>query len=52
VSAATETKTLELSAALMPNERTGPILSGRVQPEGIRLLATPCHASEMFWRQL
>jgi len=52
VTAATETKTLELSAALMPNERTGPILSGRVQPEGIRLLATPCHASEMFWRQL
>ena len=36
----------------MPNDRTAPILTGRVQPEGIRLLATPCHASEMFWRQL
>jgi 4,5-dihydroxyphthalate decarboxylase len=48
----TDTATLELSAAFMRNERTGPILSGRVQPEGIRLLATPCHASEMFWRQL
>jgi 4,5-dihydroxyphthalate decarboxylase len=52
VSAATETTTLELSAAFMPNERTAPVLSGRIQPEGIRLLATPCHASEMFWRQL
>jgi 4,5-dihydroxyphthalate decarboxylase len=28
------------------------VLSGRVQPEGIRLLTTPLHASEMFWRQL
>jgi len=43
---------LELSAAFMPNERTAPLLSGRVQPEGITLLTTPLHASEMFWRQL
>lgn len=49
---ATETATLELSAAFMPNDRTARLLDGRVQPEGIRLLATPCHASEMFWRQL
>jgi len=52
MSAAAQTSTLELSAALMPNDRTARILDGRVQPEGIRLLATPCHASEMFWRQL
>jgi 4,5-dihydroxyphthalate decarboxylase len=52
MSAATATKTIELSAALMPNARTAPILSGAVQPEGITLLTTPCHASEMFWRQL
>ena len=44
--------TLELSAAFMPNDRTAPVLSGRVQPEGITLLTTPLHASEMFWRQL
>jgi 4,5-dihydroxyphthalate decarboxylase len=49
---ATTTSTLELSAAFMPNDRTAPVLSGRVQPEGITLLTTPLHASEMFWRQL
>jgi 4,5-dihydroxyphthalate decarboxylase len=52
VSAATDTATLELSAAFMPNDRTLRVLDGSVQPEGIRLLPTPCHASEMFWRQL
>ena len=36
----------------MPNPRTAPILSGAVQPDGIQLLPTPLHASEMFWRQL
>ena len=41
MSAAAQTSTLELSAALMPNDRTARILDGRVQPEGIRLLATP-----------
>jgi 4,5-dihydroxyphthalate decarboxylase len=46
------TATLELSAAFMPNDRTQRLLDGRVQPEGISLIATPCHASEMFWRQL
>ena len=45
-------KQLELSIALMPNARTAPILRGDYEPEGIRLLRTPCHASEMFWRQL
>ena len=49
---ATRLPTLELSAAFMPNDRTAPILSGRVQPDGISLLASPLHASEMFWRQL
>jgi 4,5-dihydroxyphthalate decarboxylase len=43
---------LELSAAFMPNDRTAYVLNGRVQPEGITLLTTPLHASEMFWRQL
>ena len=36
----------------MPNDRTARLLDGRVQPEGIRLLPTACHASELFWRQL
>jgi 4,5-dihydroxyphthalate decarboxylase len=36
----------------MPNDRTARVLDGSVRPDGIRLLATPCHASEMFWRQL
>jgi 4,5-dihydroxyphthalate decarboxylase len=49
---ATASPTLELSAAFMPNDRTAPILSGRVQPEGISLFSSPVHASEMFWRQL
>jgi 4,5-dihydroxyphthalate decarboxylase len=48
----TATKTLELSIALMPNARTAPILAGEVEADGLRLIPTPCHASEMFWRQL
>jgi 4,5-dihydroxyphthalate decarboxylase len=44
--------TLELSAALGENPRTRPILDGEVAPEGIRLLLSALHGSEMFWRQL
>jgi len=43
---------LELSIALSDNERTRPIIEGRVAPEGIRLVPTVVHPSEMFWRQL
>jgi 4,5-dihydroxyphthalate decarboxylase len=43
---------LELSIALSDNPRTRPIIDGRVSPEGIRLLPTVVHPSEMFWRQL
>jgi 4,5-dihydroxyphthalate decarboxylase len=52
VTASTAARPLQLSAAFMPNERTAPVLDGRVQPDGVRLIATPLHASEMFWRQL
>jgi 4,5-dihydroxyphthalate decarboxylase len=52
VTATASSTTLELSAAFAPNDRTKYVLSGRVQPEGIQLLTTPLHASEMFWRQL
>jgi 4,5-dihydroxyphthalate decarboxylase len=43
---------LELSIALSDNERTRPILEGRVTPQGIKLVPTMVHPSEMFWRQL
>ncbi len=44
--------TIDLSIALSDNERTRPVLQGRFQPQGIRLLPTCVHPSEMFWRQL
>ncbi len=43
---------LDLSIALSDNERTRPLLEGRVAPQGIRLIPTMIHPSEMFWRQL
>jgi 4,5-dihydroxyphthalate decarboxylase len=43
---------LELSAALSLNARTLPLLTGAVAPQGVELLATALHGSEMFWRQL
>ena len=43
---------LELSIALSDNERTRPLIEGRVAPQGIRLVPTVVHPSEMFWRQL
>jgi len=43
---------LDLSIALSDNERTRPLIDGRVVPEGIRLTPTVVHPSEMFWRQL
>lgn len=46
------TETLTLSIALSDNERTRPITQGRIQPQGVRLIPTVVHPSEMFWRQL
>jgi 4,5-dihydroxyphthalate decarboxylase len=43
---------LQLSIAMASNPRTWPILDGRVQPDGIDLVPTRVHPSEMFWRQL
>ncbi|MGH6926062.1 MAG: ABC transporter substrate-binding protein [Propylenella sp.] len=43
---------LQLSIALTSNPRTRPIFDGTVVPEGIDLLASRLHPSEMFWRQL
>ena len=49
---ATSDARLELSLALSDNENTRPLLDGRVTAQGIRLLPTAVHPSEMFWRQL
>jgi 4,5-dihydroxyphthalate decarboxylase len=43
---------LELSIALSGNERTRPLIDGTISPQGIRLIPTEVHPSEMFWRQL
>jgi 4,5-dihydroxyphthalate decarboxylase len=43
---------LQLSIALSDNARTRPIIEGRIPVEGIQLVPTTCHPSEMFWRQL
>jgi len=44
--------TLTLSISLSNNERTRPLLQGRVRAQGITLISTSVHPSEMFWRQL
>jgi len=43
---------LPLSLAIASNPRTWPILEGTVKPDGIELVPTILHPSEMFWRQL
>jgi 4,5-dihydroxyphthalate decarboxylase len=43
---------LQISLAISSNPRTWPILDGTVQPDGIELVPTILHPSEMFWRQL
>jgi 4,5-dihydroxyphthalate decarboxylase len=41
-----------LSAALTNGPFTQPLIAGRVVPQGIELVPTVLHPSEMFWRQL
>jgi 4,5-dihydroxyphthalate decarboxylase len=43
---------IELSIALSDNERTRPLIEGTVAAQGIKLVPTMIHPSEMFWRQL
>jgi 4,5-dihydroxyphthalate decarboxylase len=43
---------LQLSVGMAPNPRTWPLFDGRVKPDGIDLIMSPVHASELFWRQL
>src|SRR6266705_3331308 len=47
-----ERSVLELSVALSDNPRTRPVIEGRVSFEGLRLVPTAVHPSELFWRQL
>ena len=43
---------LQLSLAIASNPRTWPILDGTVKADGIELIPTILHPSELFWRQL
>ena len=43
---------ITLSIGMASNPRTWPILDGTVKPDGIDLVPSVVHASELFWRQL
>ena len=43
---------LQLSIGITNNPRTWPILDGTVKADGIDLVPTVLHPSELFWRQL
>jgi 4,5-dihydroxyphthalate decarboxylase len=43
---------LQLSIAMASNPRTWPVFDGRARADGIDLVASRVHPSEMFWRQL
>lgn len=43
---------LQLSIAMTRNPRTQPVFDGVVTADGIELVPTELHPSEMFWRQL
>jgi 4,5-dihydroxyphthalate decarboxylase len=43
---------LQLSIGMASNPRTWPLLDGRVKADGIDLIPSVVHASELFWREL
>jgi 4,5-dihydroxyphthalate decarboxylase len=43
---------LKLSIGITSNPRTWPIIDGAIGPDGIDLVPTVLHPSELFWRQL
>lgn len=43
---------LQLSLIMGANDRSRPVLDGKVKPDGIDLVSTVAHPSEIFWRQL
>ena len=46
------TMKLQLSIGMASNPRTWPVLDGRVAADGIELIPSVVHPSELFWRQL
>lgn len=43
---------LKISLGVTPNLRTAPLIEGRVAVDGLELVPTVRHPSELFWRQL
>jgi 4,5-dihydroxyphthalate decarboxylase len=43
---------IQLSLGIASNPRTWPILDGTIKPDGIQLIPSVVHGSELFWRQL
>ena len=43
---------LQLSLIMGANDRSRPVLDGTVKPDGVDLVCTTAHPSEIFWRQL
>jgi len=43
---------LQISIAMASNPRTWPIFDGRAGPDGVSLIPSAVHPSELFWRQL
>jgi 4,5-dihydroxyphthalate decarboxylase len=43
---------LQLSLIMGANDRSRPVLNGTVKADGIELVTTTAHPSEIFWRQL
>jgi 4,5-dihydroxyphthalate decarboxylase len=43
---------LQFSIGLTSNPRTWPVIDGQIKPDGIDLVPTVLHPSELFWRQL
>src|SRR5262245_43802050 len=46
------TKRLQLSLCMSLNERSRALIEGTVAPDGVDLVTTVAHPSEIFWRQL
>lgn len=43
---------LPISIAMASNPRTWPVFDGKIEPDGIQLIPSAVHPSELFWRQL
>jgi 4,5-dihydroxyphthalate decarboxylase len=43
---------IPISIAMASNPRTWPIFDGRIEPDGVALIPSAVHPSELFWRQL